>query len=121
MARLAWCASALVSEPVFRRELGYRKSLDPTTTRGVARTLPCAPWAVHPELHRSLRPWRRRSICFSMDRDGAARLEHSNEHNDRCGDDSYNGEKNIQQINHGDVIYIVFHFGPFLSASIPSP
>jgi hypothetical protein len=49
------------------------------------------------------------------------RLKHSDDHNYHCGDDCYNCEKNIQEINHGDVIYVVFHGGAFLSTSIRSP
>jgi hypothetical protein len=51
----------------------------------------------------------------------SSRLEHSDDRNYRCGGDYYNCEKNIQQINRGDVIYVVFDGRPFLSTPIRSP
>jgi hypothetical protein len=47
-------------------------------------------------------------------------MEHSDDDNYRGGNHSYNGEKNIQQINRGDVIYVIFHVARFLSTSIRS-
>jgi hypothetical protein len=44
-------------------------------------------------------------------------LEHSGDHNCRSGHERSDREENIQQINHWNVIRVVFHVSSFLSLS----
>ena len=48
-------------------------------------------------------------------------LEHFNDHNGRYGHERSDREENIEQINHWNVIRVVFHLSSFLSLSTPRP
>jgi hypothetical protein len=47
-------------------------------------------------------------------------LEHFNDHNCRSGHERSDREENVQQINHWNVIRVVFHVSSFLSLSTQS-
>ena len=47
-------------------------------------------------------------------------LEHFNDHKYGSSHNSYDREKNVQQINHWNVIKVVFHVSSFLSLSTQS-
>jgi hypothetical protein len=124
MARLAWGASAPVSEPAF--EVNHHTAEASTRRRPgvlVGRCL-VRRRQIDPELHHlevSALGCRDRSVSQWVCDGAVGRLEHSDDRNYCCGDDYYNCEKNIQQINRGGVIYVVFDGGPLLSTSIRSP
>ena len=61
----------------------------------------------------------RRRRCLGHERMPAA-LEHFNDYKCRSNHNSCDREKNVQQINHWNVIRVIFHVSSFLSLSTQS-